>query len=193
MTARTGRRPGGADTRAQIVAAARTAFAQSGYDGTSLRGVARAAGVDPALVHRFFGGKAALFGAAMDLPADPGVLVRRLLADGLDGIGVRVVRTFVGVWDSQPGQERLVALLRGGVASAESADLLRGFLVEAVLGPLATATGRPDGALRASLAASQLVGLAVARYVLRLEPLAGADPDQLAREVGPTLQRYLNG
>jgi AcrR family transcriptional regulator len=149
--------------------------------------------VDPALVHRYFGGKASLFGAAMELPADPGVLVRGLLAEGLDGLGVRVVRTFLSVWDGPQAQERLVAMLRGGMAGPEAAELLRGFLVEAVLGPLAAATGRPDGPLRASLAASQLVGLAVARYVLRLAPLADAEVEQVTQAVGPTLQRYLTG
>lgn len=193
MTARTGRRPGGPDTRSQILVAARTAFAEQGYDGTSLRGVARAAGVDPALVHRYFGGKPGLFGAAMELPQDPGVLVRSLLAYGLDGIGVRIVRTFLGVWDSPAAQERFVALLRAGVAGPTSADLLRGFLADAVLEPIAAATAQPDGALRASLAASQLVGLAVARYLLRIEPLAQAAPDAVAESVGPTLQRYLTG
>ena len=191
MTARTGRRPGGGDSRADILAAARASFAERGYDATSLRGVARAASVDPALVHRFFGSKPALFAASMDLPEDPGALLRGLLADGLDGVGERIVLTFVGVWDSQPAQERLVALLRAGIAGAESADVLRGFLTDAVLGPLATATGRADGPLRASLAASQLVGLAVARYLLRLDPLASTPPAEVARALGPTLQRYL--
>ena len=193
MTARTGRRPGGGDTRAQILAAARTAFAEQGYDGTSLRAVARAAGVDPALVHRFYGGKAALFGAAMDLPAEPGALVRGLLADGVDGLGDRIVRTFLGVWDTPAAQDRLVALLRAGVAGSDSAELLRGFLTEAVLVPVAEATGRADGPLRASLVGSQLVGLAVARYVLRIEPLASADAATVAAAIGPTLQRYLTG
>jgi AcrR family transcriptional regulator len=191
VTARTGRRPGGGDSRGDILLAARASFAERGYDATSLRSVARAAGVDPALVHRFFGGKPGLFAAAMDLPADPGTLVRGLLADGLDGIGDRLVRTFVGVWDSQPAQARLVAMLRAGVAGAEAADVLRGFLTEAVLVPLAEATGLADGRLRASLVGSQLVGLAVARYLLRLDPLADASPDEIAHALAPTVQRYL--
>ena len=193
MSPRSGRRPGGGDTRAEILAAARAAFAESGYDGTSLRAVARAAGVDPALVHRFYGGKPALFAAAMQLPADPAVLVQGLLAPGLEGLGARVAETFLKVWDEPAGRERLLALLRAGVSSAASAELLRAFLTEAILGPLAEATGRPDGPLRASLAASQLVGLAMARYVLQLEPLAGTDADTVAALVGPTLQRYLTG
>ena len=191
MTARTGRRPGGGDSRGDILTAARASFADRGYDATSLRSVARAAGVDPALVHRFFGGKPGLFAAAMDLPADPGTLVRGLLSEGLDGVGERIVRTFIGVWDSPPAQERLVALLRAGIAGAEAAEVLRGFVTEAVLEPVAEATGRADGRLRASLVGSQLVGLAVARYLLRLEPLASTPAEDIAVAVGPTLQRYL--
>ena len=191
MTARTGRRPGGGDSRGDILAAARASFAERGYDATSLRSVARAAGVDPALVHRFFGGKSGLFAAAMELPEDPGRLVGGLLAEGLDGVGERIVLTFVGVWDSPAAQERLVALLRAGIAGSEAADVLRGFLTEAVLEPVAAATGRRDGRWRASLAASQLVGLAVARYLLRLDPLATTPPDEVAAAIGPTLQRYL--
>jgi AcrR family transcriptional regulator len=190
VTTRTGRRPGGGDTRADILAAARASFADKGYDGTSLRSVARAAGVDPALVHRFFDGKPGLFAAAMDLPADPGTLVRGMLDAGLDGLGERIVRTFLGVWDSPPAQERLVALLRAGVSGAEAGAVLRGFLTEAVLEPVAEATGRADGRLRASLVGSQLVGLAVARYVLRLEPLASAAPQAFTSAVAPTLPRY---
>ena len=191
MTVSRGRRPGSPDTKAAILEAARTLFASGGLSGTSIRAVAGKAGVDPALVHRFYGGKPGLFAAAMDLPADPGTLVRGLLGGGLDGLGERIVRTFVGVWDSEPAQSRLVAMLRAGVAGAEAADVLLGYLTEAVLEPLAEATGRADGRLRASLAASQLVGLAVARYLLRIEPLATTSPDDVARALGPTLQRYL--
>jgi AcrR family transcriptional regulator len=173
------------------LAAARTAFGTHGYDATSLRGVARAAGVDPALVHRFYGGKPALFAAAMDLPAEPGVLVGALLEAGLDGIGDRIIRTFLAVWDSPADRLRMTALLSTGASSEASAELLRGFLTEAILTPLAAATDRDDGPLRASLAASQLVGLALARYVLKIEPLASTDAQTVAAALGPTLQRYL--
>ena len=190
---RTGRRPGDSGTREAILAAARSSFGGAGYRATTIRGVARAAGVDPALVHHYFGTKDELFVAAMELPADPVQILPRLLADGVEGLGERLVRNFLAVWDATPGQGPLLALLRSALGHEEAAAMLRDFLTSAILGPLARAAGGPGAEMRASLAASQMVGLALARYVLRLEPLASADADTVAAAVGPTLQRYLTG
>lgn len=191
MTARGGRRPGESGTRDAIIAAARESFGFTGYSGTTIRGVARTAGVDPALVHHFFGNKQGLFGAAMELPFDPSVVVAGLLADGVDGLGERVVRTFLAIWDSTPGQGPMLALLRSAVADEQAAASLRAFLSSALMTPLAQAAGSDRPELRANLIAAQMVGLAVARYVIRLEPLASTGPDDLARVLGPTLDRYL--
>lgn len=189
---RGGRRPGDSGTREAILEAARASFGTAGYAGTTIRGIARAAGVDPALVHHFFGNKDGLFAAALELPFDPATVVAGLLADGVDGLGERVVRTFLGIWDATPGQGPMLALLRSAVADDGSAGTLRDFLTRAVLTPLAAAAASDDDAeLRASLAASQMLGIAVTRYVVRLEPLASAPPDVLAPAVGPTLDRYL--
>jgi len=188
---RTGRRPGDSGAREAILREARQSFGSAGFSGTTIRGVARAAGVDPALVHHYFGTKDELFAASLELPFDPSVVVPALLAEGLDGLGERVVRTFLGAWDATPGQGPLLALLRSAVSDERAAQSLREFVTRVVLVPLARAAG-PDGAeLRASLAASQVVGLAVARYVVRLEPLASASADELAPLIGPTLDRYL--
>ena len=188
---RTGRRPGDSGAREAILREARQSFGSAGFSGTTIRGVARAAGVDPALVHHYFGTKDELFAASLELPFDPSVVVPALLAEGMDGLGERIVRTFVGVWDATPGQGPLLALLRSAVSDERAARSLRDFVTRVVLGPLARAAD-PDGAeLRASLAASQVVGLAMARYVIRLEPLASASVDELATMVGPTLDRYL--
>ena len=193
MTARSGRRPGESGTREAILAAARESFGSAGYGGTTIRGVARTAGVDPALVHHFFGNKEGLFGAAMELPFDPAVVVAGMLADGMDGLGERIVRTFLAIWDGTPGQGPMLALLRSAVADEQAADSLRTFLTRVLLTPLAEAAGHDRPELRADLVASQMVGLAVGRYVVRLEPLASATPDELAPAVGPTLDRYLAG
>jgi AcrR family transcriptional regulator len=189
---RGGRRPGDSGTREAILAAARESFGTLGYAGTTIRGIARAAGVDPALVHHFFGSKDGLFAAALELPFDPATVVAGLLADGVDGLGERVVRTFLGIWDATPGQGPMLALLRSAVAAEGAANTLRDFLTRAVLTPLAAAAdGEDDAELRATLAASQMLGIAVARYVVRLEPLASAPADLLAPMVGPALDRYL--
>ncbi len=195
MTAsrRTGRRPGDSGAREAILREARASFGSAGFSGTTIRGVARAAGVDPALVHHYFGSKDELFAVSLELPFDPMVVVPALLAEGMDGLGERVVRTFLGIWDATPGQGPLLALLRSAVSDELAAQSLRDFISHVIVGPLASAAGSDEAELRASLAASQVLGLAIARYVVRLEPLASAGPDDLAPAVGPTLDRYLTG
>lgn len=193
MAPRTGRRPGDSGAREAILAAAQRSFGATGFAGTTIRGVAREAGVDPALVHHYFGSKQQLFAACLELPVDPETLVPMLLDGPRDGVGERVVRTFVGIWDAVPGQGPMLALLRSAVSSPQAAESLRDFLTRVVLGPLAAAAApdRPD--LRAALMASQMVGLAVTRYVVRLEPVASAPADVLGPAIGPTVQRYLTG
>jgi AcrR family transcriptional regulator len=186
-----GRRPGDSGTREAILAAAKEAFGSQGYGATSVRAVARAAGVDPSLVLHFFGSKDGLFEAALALPVDPAVLVAAVLEGDRDGLGERVVRAFLGVWDGTPGQGPMLAMLRSAVSHEDSAAMLRELLLRVILRPVAQGAGAPDPDLRAALLASQVVGLAVTRYVLRLEPVASASADQLAGLVGPTLQRYL--
>ena len=188
-----GRRPGDSGTRDAILRAAQEGFNARGFDATSLRGIAREAAVDPALVTHYFGSKEALFEAALALPVDPGSLVPLLLADGVDGLGERIIRTFLGVWDGTPGQGPMLAMLRSAVSHQDSADRLRSLLTRALLQPLAEGAGCGDAQLRACLLASQIAGLALARYVLKVEPLASATADELAPLVGPTLQRYLTG
>ncbi|MEA2248373.1 MAG: hypothetical protein QOH46_2902 [Solirubrobacteraceae bacterium] len=190
---RTGRRPGPNRTRAAILDAARAAFAERGYDAVSIRAVARAAGVDPALVHRFFGSKEELFAAAMELPISPGQLVPALLADGVEDLGERLVRTFLELFDRPAAFAPFLALIRGAVSNEQAAALLREFLTREVLGRLAAAASPDRPELRASLAGSQVVGLAMARYVVRVPPLAGTDRETVVACVGPTIQRYLTG
>ena len=186
-----GRRPGDSGTRETILAFAKQSFAEKGYAGTSLRAVARGAGVDPSLITHFFGSKDGLFEASLALPLDPGTLVPLLLAGGPDGLGERIVLTFLGVWDSTPGQGPMLAMLRSAVSHEDSAAQLRSLLLRVLLRPLALGAGGDHPDLRAALIASQIVGLAVTRYVLRVEPVASADADTLAATIGPTLQRYL--
>lgn len=191
--ARTGRRPGPTRTREAILAAARSSFAAAGYDATTIRAVARQAGVDAALVHRFFGSKERLFAAAMELTISPSELVERLLADGVEGIGERLVHALLAMLDVPEDRAPFLALIRGAVSNAQAAAMLREFLTREVLGRLAAAAAPDAPELRASLAGSQVVGLAMARYVVRVPPLADADPAAVAAAVGPTIQRYLTG
>lgn len=187
-----GRRPAGEDARAQIVEAARAELAAKGYDGTSLRGVARAAGVDPALVHHYFDGKTAVFAAAMEVPFDPRVVVDRILDVPDDRLGESLVRGFLHVWDNPEGRERIAALLRSAATHDDPMTLLRQFLPHEVFGRVAARVGPRDLERRAALVATQMIGLAFARYVAGLPGVADAEPDELVAAVGPVIQRYLD-
>jgi AcrR family transcriptional regulator len=191
--ARTGRRPGASGTREAILAAARRAFAEQGYQRATIRGVARLAGVDPALVHHYFGTKQELFVAAVRLPVNPVEQLTAVLAAEPDEVGRRLVETFLSIWDHAAGQSPLLALIRSAVSDKDAAAMLREFITEEVLGPIARRLGSPDARLRATLVGSQLIGLAVARYIIRVEPLASTPSAEVAALVGPTVQRYLTG
>jgi AcrR family transcriptional regulator len=191
--ARTGRRPGVSGTREAILEAARRAFAEQGYQRATIRGVAELAGVDPALVHHYFGTKQELFVAAVQLPINPVPQLMAVLGEDPDRTGERIVEVFLSVWDHAADQSPLLALIRSAVGDERAAAMLREFITEEVLGQLAHRLGSPDARLRATLVGSQLIGLAMARYIIRVEPLASAPAVELAAAVGPTLQRYLTG
>ena len=187
---RSGRRPGAGGTKTKILAAARAQFARVGFEAGTVRGIAAEAAVDPALVLHYFGSKEGVFRAAVDFPLDPAEFLPQLLAPGLDGLGERLVRFFLETWDSPAGRP-LLALIRSVVASEDAAALLREFVTREVLGRLARAIKVDQPRLRASLAASSLIGMAMLRYVVKLEPLATARPEVVARWLGPAIQRYL--
>jgi AcrR family transcriptional regulator len=191
--ARTGRRPGRQDTKEAILAAARSAFAEKGFDGASIRHIAGAAGVDPALVHHYFGAKDQLFIAAMQFPLDPAKIIPQVAAGGIDGMGERLVRMFVTLWDGPVGAAG-VALVRSAVRSDLAARLLREFLTTQVLRRALDHLDVDPAEVptRGNLIASQLIGLAMIRYVIKLEPLASADPEAVVAAVGPNIQRYLD-
>ncbi|MCI0689600.1 MAG: TetR family transcriptional regulator [Sporichthyaceae bacterium] len=186
-----GRPRGGSDTRGAILEAASTEFASHGYDKTTVRGIARAAGVDPALVYHYFGSKEQVLVAVLDLPLNPAEAVAGLLREGMDGIGERLVRFLLSVWDSPAGRTRFLALIRSALTNDAVADLMREFFTREVLSKISKAVQAPEPELRASLAFSHVMGMAVARYVLRVEPLASASADEIARLVGPIIERYL--
>jgi AcrR family transcriptional regulator len=191
--ARTGRRPGVSGTREAILDAARRAFAEHGYQHATIRMVADLAGVDPALVHHYFRYKQDLFVAAVQLPVNPVEQLTAVLAQDPDQAGQRMVEVFLSIWDHAADRSPLLALVRSAVGDEQAAAMLREFITEEVLGPVAQRVGGPDARLRATLIGSQIIGLAMARYIVRVEPLASASPAQLVAAIGPTLQRYLTG
>ncbi|HZA82979.1 MAG TPA: TetR family transcriptional regulator [Actinomycetes bacterium] len=191
--ARTGRRPGASGTREAILAAARRAFAERGYQHATIRQVAELAGVDPALVHHYFGTKQGLFVAAVQLPVNPVERLSAVLADDPERVGERLVETFLAIWDHATDRSPLLTLVRSAVGDEDAAAMLREFITAEILGPIASRLGSPDAPLRATLVGSQLIGLAMARYIVKVEPLASAPAAQVAAAVGPTIQRYLTG
>jgi AcrR family transcriptional regulator len=189
---RRGRRPGGPDTRATILLAARELFAAQGFAGTSVRAVATQAGVDAALVHHYFGSKDDLFVAALALKVDPRVALVPVIEGGVDGAGERLMRLFVSVWDVEETRLPLLALVRG-VLDPGGQQLVRDGFLRIVLAPVGAALGLDQPERRMQLVASQLLGVVVLRYVLAVEPLASAPAEELVATYAPTLQRYLSG
>ncbi|SEC30394.1 DNA-binding transcriptional regulator, AcrR family [Nocardioides exalbidus] len=192
MTTARGRRPGAPDTRAEVLTAARASFAEKGFRGTTIRAVAASAGVDPALVHHYFGTKDDLFVAALQIPVDPREVLAPVVAAGPDGAGERLLRTFLRVWDDPAVQPGLLAMVRSLITD-DNGGLVRDAFIPVVVGPVLTGLVADRPEVRIPLVASQLMGLIVARYVVALPPLAAMPADDLVARVGPTLQHYLTG
>ncbi|MBB4778400.1 TetR/AcrR family transcriptional regulator [Actinomadura livida] len=184
-----GRRPGPTETREKILAEARALFAEKGYDGASLRAIARAAGVDPALVHHFFGNKEGVFVEAMRFPADPAVVLPRILGAPRERLGETMVRVFLEIWGDDERRAPLLAMLRSAMTNERAAALLREFVTAALLGRAKEATDAPPLGIQAAV--GQMIGIMILRHVVRIEPLASASEDELVELVAPTLQRYL--
>ncbi len=190
---RTGRRPGTSGTRDAILAAARRQFGELGFDRTSMRQVALEAEVDPALVSHFFGSKQGLFLAVVELPFAPEQIVPQLLAGDPERAGARLATFALSVLDSDQGRSRVLGLLRAATSEPEAARLIRDLLSEELLTPVAARIGAGDPRFRANLVMSQMVGLALARYVVGVEPLASKPTAEVVDAIAPTLQRYLTG
>ena len=187
-----GRRPGAPDTRAEVLAAARASFAEKGFRGTTIRAVAAAAGVDPALVHHYFGTKDDLFLAALEMPVDPRELLAPVMAQGPDGAGERMLRTFLSVWDDPEIQVRLLAVVRS-VLDEDGATLLKEGFIPVVVGPILAQLVKDRPEVRIPLVTSQVTGLIVTRYVLALPPMAEMPAEDVVARIGPVLQHYLTG
>lgn len=187
-----GRRSGGSAVE-DILEAARVEFAARGYGGTSVRGVARRAGVDPGLVRYYFGGgKGELFAMAVGQRAiDPAATLADLVAGGVDELGPRLLDVVLRTWDQPGGRERFRTVIATTATGHD--NLVRDFLTGEVLARVRGALDGPDADLRVGLVASQLAGLLVARHVLEVEPVASAEVDVLVAALGPVLQRLLTG
>ncbi|MEU9266476.1 TetR family transcriptional regulator [Streptomyces sp. NPDC048251] len=183
-----------ADTRDLILTTAREEFSERGYDKTSVRGIAKAAGVDPALVHHYFGTKEQIFEAAVEVAFGPALGAPEAVADGpLDQVGERLARFVLGIWENPTTRKPLLAIVRSAVNNDTAAAVFRRLVATQVLRRIAGRLDLPDAELRAELAAAQLVGCAMLRYVIKVEPLASADLELIIARVAPVVQGHLTG
>jgi AcrR family transcriptional regulator len=190
---RPGRPAGASDSRERILASARELFAQNGIDKTSIRAVAAAAGVDPALVHHYYGTKRQLFAAAIHIPIDPMEVLRPLRDTPVEKLGYTLPSVLLPLWDSEMGKG-FIATIRSLLAGSE-VSLLRFFLQEVIAVEVGARVDNPPGTglIRVQFAASQLVGVVMARYILELDPFKSLPVEQIVETIGPNLQRYLTG
>ncbi|MFE2045575.1 TetR family transcriptional regulator [Streptomyces sp. NPDC059477] len=182
----------GPATRDRILAAAREEFSERGYDKTSVRGIAKAAGVDPALVHHYFGTKEQVFEAAVEIVAAPALSAPDVVVQGpLDGAGERLTRFFFGVWENPATRKPLLAVVRSAVNNEAARTVFSRLIAGQLLRRIADEVALPEPELRAELAASQLVGIAMIRYVIKVEPLASVDVERIIERVAPVVQGHL--
>lgn len=189
-SSRPGRWRSGAESRQRILESARKLFRERGYEGTTVRAVAANASVDPGMVFYFFDSKQGLFAAAVDMSATVPLAIESVFEGGLDGIGERITRTLI---DSLDGSDHspLVLLARSAPTHDESAALLREFISHEITDRLAALLDSPDAALRVGMVNVQILGIAVARYIIQIEPIASAGADELVARFGPVLQYCL--
>ena len=190
---RPGRPPGTSDTRERILASARDLFARNGIDKTSIRAIAAGAGVDPALVHHYFGTKTQLFAAAIHIPIDPMDVIGPLREVPVEQLGHTLPSILLALWDSEMGKG-FIAELRSLLAGNE-VTLIRSFLQEVITQEVGSRVDNPPGSgpIRIQFVASQLVGVVMARYILELDPFKSLPVEQIAETIAPNLQRYLTG
>ena len=193
MTTRSRGRPAGGttgDTRAAILAAARSQFAARGFSGASLRSIASEAGVDASLISHYFGDKSQLLLATMELPVNPIEKIAGVVADGPNGMAERLLRTFLTAWE--PHREVFSTLVRttlgGGDTEAPMLQLARNVLITSLMEVLEG----DDRELRATLIAGQLIGMATLRYVVQLDPLAEAPIEDVVATYAPSMQMLID-
>jgi AcrR family transcriptional regulator len=176
-------------TRAAILEAARRRFAADGFRRATIRSIAADADIDPSMVMRYYGSKDGLFAAAVDVELD----LPDLAAADPDTVGELLTRQFLALWEHPPTDEILLTLLRSAVADDAVVEKVQQVFAGQVA-PAVRRFGDPaDASRRAGLVVSQLLGLALTRYVLRLPPVLALTPAEVVAEVAPTIQRYLAG
>lgn len=189
--AKRGPRPGGADTRGDILEAAEQVFSEEGYDKGSIRGVARSAGVDPALVRHYFASKTELFVEAMRPRIDLDAQVERLAEGDPELVGERVMTFFVDVWDRPLVGARILQIMKAALSHPEVAQVVRKVIVEGVVEKVAARVGAAEPRLAAGMTVSQVFGVAMLRHAAKIEPLASMPAEELVARYAPVVTRLL--
>jgi AcrR family transcriptional regulator len=190
---RRGGRPRSSSSRKKILELARLAFSANGYAGTSLRGIARDAGVDPSLIVQFFGSKAGLFGAVVEWPFDASQIGAEIREVPVEQVGQYAARMFIGHWDRDVHRNAIISLIHAALADPAAAAMLREFITVNLTLPMVERTGADRPRFRAALLASQLLGFGLSRYALGFEALTSASNDELVAALGMTLQHSCTG
>lgn len=185
-----GRRPGDADTRDRILAAARQLFAERGFERASMRAIAQEADVDPALIGHYFGSKQGLLTQALRLPVDPSLILATVAAAPRETMGENLVRALVSTWERPQVRQHFLGMLRTAASHETAREVMQQTLHDSIQAAVAGLVA-DDHARRSALVMTQMAGLAFTRYFLQIPEVAGMDVEELARTVGPTVQRYL--
>lgn len=181
------------EIRARLLASAQTEFSHRPYQQVTVREIAAGAGVDPSLINYYFGSKQKIFRESMSLPEDPTPDIRAALEQGIPGAGERLVKVILDVWEQIPALPQIQALVQTLAQDTEPLQFFRVFFDQALLSNLVPMLSGRDRKLRAQLAASQIIGAMIMRFIIRLEPLASAPKEQIVKIVGAVVQYYLEG
>jgi AcrR family transcriptional regulator len=184
-------RAGSRDAREEILDGALRVFAREGYDRATVRGIAKEAKVDPALVYHYFEGKAELYVTAVKRAMQPAPRATVPPDESISDNATRLVRTFFERWTDDDGATPFLALIRSAMSDETAAGLLREAFGREIVPHVASKLGKKDAELRVALVGAQLLGLGIVRYVLRLSPVAEASLDDLARQMGPLVETAL--
>lgn len=178
---------------ARILDAARTSFGENGWAGTTMRGVARDADVDPALVHHYFGNKAGLLDAATTAPPEWAASVVAAWAKPSDTLGESLVRNVLANWNNPAFRPTMLSVLLTAAHEPSTREKLARIIAGQLMGPGLERLETETRDVRAGLVASQLFGFMMMRYVWKIEPIASLPDEDAIAALAPTIQRYLDG
>lgn len=193
MARRIGRRPGGRPTRREILDSARGIFATKGFRGATVRAIAEAADVDPALIHHYFGTKEQLFAATLEFPEHAPDRLLSALSGAPADLGERLTRAYLELWEDPETRSQMVIATRAALSSDDAMARVRPMVVDMLGRASATDVPGPDPEKRFALAMAHLVGVAAVRHLSKVPPLRDLPLDELVARTAPAVQLHLTG